>query len=217
MAERAFARVGRVFGEDGYSVRLARQLANYVSMEFASKGLNLWCVDSQVLPLTAGVVSYNLPADTVSVLDVSYRTTVGGQTSEILMSPLSMSSYQMQVNKLEQGTPLQYYAQRGRDNITLFLWPIPDSVLPYTLTYFRVRRIQDINTIDNNVDVPFRFIPAFTAALTFQLALESPKQMAAAGVQLADVKAVYDDAMAVAQREDVQRVPIRMVPRGYRQ
>lgn len=219
ICEEAYSRCGMQFGDTergGYDIRNARRSANLLSLEWSNKSLNLWTVDSQTLALSAGVRSYTLPADTFAVLDTAIRTTVGGpaQTTDLTISPMSFPEYLMQTNKFTQGRPLQYYVERATAAITLYLWPIPDALLPYTLYYYRIRRIQDVNTIQNTMDIPAQYLPAFNSGMAFQIGAKHMKQLAENGVQLGDLKARYEEEFALAEAQSSQRVAFRMVPRN---
>ena len=219
ICEDAYSRCGMQFGDDtrgGYDIRNARRSANLLSLEWSNKGLNLWTVDSQTLALSAGVRTYALPADTFAVLDTAIRTTIGSpaQTSDLTISPMSFPEYLMQTNKFTQGRPLQYYVERATSGITLILWPVPDALLAYTLVYYRIRRIQDVNSIQNDMDIPAQYLPAFVSGMAFHVGAKHPKQIAEAGVGLGDLKARYEEDFALAEAQSSQRVSVRMVPRN---
>lgn len=61
----------------------ATRSLNLALSSWANRGVNLWQVDLQSVPLTQGVPTYNLPSNTVNVLDAyletySLQTSVGG-------------------------------------------------------------------------------------------------------------------------------------------
>lgn len=218
IAEEAFERCGMQLGVGpggGYDFRSARRSANLLALEWANRGLNLWTVESKTLNLIPGQASYALGADTIDVLEGSRRTTLWGQQSDLWMEPMSMSTYQQQTNKLASGPPLQYFVQRDTAAPTVIFWPVPDSLMPYQFVYHRLRRIQDINTIGNTADMPFRFTPAFIAGLAFYTGQKNPKALAESGILLANLKSDYEEQFLRAANEDSQRVSVMLVPRGY--
>ena len=91
------------------------------------------------------------------------------------------------------------------------VWPTPDGSQPYQFVYWRLRRIQDVgNNGDITADMPFRFIPAVTAALAYQIALKRPD---VAPDRVAMLKALSDEAYQLAADEDREKAPQRFVPR----
>ncbi|MDE2096318.1 MAG: hypothetical protein KGL39_03665 [Patescibacteria group bacterium] len=52
----------------------ARRSCNFVLSRWSLRGVNLWEVDLQTIPLIQGVATYDLPDNTVQMLDVYFRT-----------------------------------------------------------------------------------------------------------------------------------------------
>lgn len=67
----------------------ARQSLFFLCADLANRGLSLWCVAKQVLGLDENQTVVNLPAGTVDLLDVLYRT-----QTELDGSTISAASYQ---------------------------------------------------------------------------------------------------------------------------
>ena len=89
------------------------------------------------------------------------------------------------------------------------VWPTPDAAQTYTFVYWRLRRTQDAGDGVNVMDVPFRFIPAMVAGLSYYIALKIPE-----GATRIDIlKGQYDEAWQLAADEDRDKAPIRFVPR----
>lgn len=92
-------------------------------------------------------------------------------------------------------------------NVTV--WPVPDNSQPYTLVYWRLRRIQDATSGAIDFDIPFRFLPCLTAGLAYYIALKLPE-----GIQrLPTLKSMYDEAWDLAAGEDREKAADRLVPR----
>jgi len=89
------------------------------------------------------------------------------------------------------------------------VWPTPDGSQPYQFVYWRLRRTQDAGNGVNVMDVPFRFIPAMAAGLSFHIANKIPEGMPKLGV----LKQQYDEAWELAAYEDHEKASIRFVPR----
>ena len=196
----------------GYDLRTARRSLNLLFADWANRGINLWTLDQGSIPLVPGTATYDLPADTIDLLETVIRTGAGVTQSDIAISRISVSTYATIPNKTSSGRPIQMFIERlGIPRLTV--WPIPDSSIPYTLVYWRMRRIQDAGTGVNTSDLPFRFLPAMIAGLAYYLALKVPGGLER--VQM--LKAQYDEAWQMASDEDREKAPVRLIPRlaGY--
>ena len=191
----------------GYQLRTAVRTANFLAAEWASRGLNLWTIDTQTLNLTTGVNTYTLPADTIDVIECEWRQNPGTINQlDVQIERFSVSQYAQITNKLATGIPINYYVQRLADAPVIQFYFTPDQ--PYTVQYWRLRRMQDAGGVTNTIDVPFRFIPAFTAGLAFMLA---SKKIGAEQRALA-LKPLYDEAFQLAADEDRDRASVWFLP-----
>ena len=124
------------------------------------------------------------------------------------MARISLSSYATIPTKETQGKPIQVLVNRTI-NPSVTVWPVPDTNGPYTLVYWRLRRMQDAGDGTNTMDVPFRFLPCMVAGLAYHLCLKLP----GAGDRLNVLKAQYDEAWMAASDEDREKASVRLVPR----
>lgn len=208
LVEEAFERCGAEL-RTGYDLKTARRSLNLLFADWANRGLNMFTFEQGSIPLLAGVGSYNIPADTVDLLEHTIRTGTGTSQTDISMSRISVSTYASIPNKLSEGRPLQIFVERLVTQPKVNVWPVPDQTGVYTLVYWRLRRIQDAAGGATTMDVPFRFIPALTAGLAYYLALKVPGGLDR--IQL--LKAQYDEAWADASYEDREKAADRYVPR----
>ncbi len=207
IVEEAFERCGLEV-RSGYDLRTARRSLNLMFMDWANRGLNMWTMDQGSIALTPGVPTYVLPADTVDLLEHVIRTGSGTSQTDIAMARISQSNYATIPTKTTQGKPIQVLITRtATPSVTV--WPVPDTNGPYTLVYWRLRRIQDAGNGANTVDVPFRFLPCMIAGLAYHLCLKLP----GAGDRLNVLKAQYDEAWVAASDEDREKASVRLVPR----
>ena len=65
--EEAFERCG-LQSKTGYDIETARRSLNLMSLEWANRGLNFWCVEEGTASTVAGTSSYTLPADTIDLI-----------------------------------------------------------------------------------------------------------------------------------------------------
>ena len=203
----------------GYDFKTARRSLNLLLIEWASKGINLWTVEEGIIPMVTGQSVYNLPIDTIDLLDQVIRTGSDQNQSDITISRISGSTYSTIPNKNAMGKPIQVWINRqsgattptGVASPTINVWPTPQSPgNQYSFVYWRLRRIQDAGNAVNTQDIPFRFLPALIAGLAYYLSMKLP----GVDMQRAQaLKAVYDEQFDLAAQEDREKAPVRMVPR----
>lgn len=304
LVEEAFERCGSEL-RSGYDLKTARRSLNILTAEWANKGINLWTIDQGSIPLITGTATYDLPADTIDLLDQVVRTGTGTTQVDINLSRISSTTFATIPTKNTTGRPVQIWINRQAQIPQVTVWPIPfaaysgtgfvntttvmscasigagvgfaispltftstnnmlvvasfgaitggsgytdgtytavpltyvsgsiatsypvvDIVVaggvvtscvihagPYTLVYWRLRRIQDAGTGVNTQDIPFRFLPAMIAGLAFHLSLKLP------GVdpnRVMGLKAMYDEAFQTASEEDREKSSYHATPRIYR-
>jgi len=233
LIEEAFERCGKEL-RTGYDLRTARRSLNLLTIEWANRGINLWTIEQGTIPLIQGTNTYDLPDDTIDLLEHQIRTNAGQQNNQtdITISRISVSTYSTIPNKLAQGRPIQVWINRqsGASYPTgntpdrhpqITVWPTPDQGTVgnpyYNFVYWRMRRIQDAGSGVTTQDIPFRFLNCMVAGLAYYLAVKLP------GVDLqriAGLKADYDEQFDLAAQEDREKAPIRFIPRqtflGYK-
>lgn len=219
LVEEAFERAGLEL-RTGYDLRTARRSMNLLTIEWANKGINLWTIEQGEIPLITGQAVYNLPVDTIDLLDQVIRTGTGQNQVDINISRISESTYATIPTKNALGRPIQVWINRqsgattptGIAYPTINVWPTPnDPGNQYTFVYWRMRRIQDAGTGSSTQDIPFRFLPCMVAGLAFYIALKKPE----VGVdRLTILKADYDQQFQLAADEDREKASIRFVPRA---
>jgi len=152
----------------GYDVRSARRSMNIMFSDWANRGYNQWTVEYKTLAITTGTIQYTLDYDTVDVINANIQTSDG---NEYAMTALGLGDYAVISNKNSQARPTQYYLQRLNTPV-LKIYPAPDQ--NYTLTYYRMRKIEDITAstvsgVEQNIDVPFRAFECMCAGLAYYL------------------------------------------------
>ena len=214
IAEEAWERAGREM-RSGYDLRTARRSMNLMTIEWQNKGINMWTIDEGYINLVQGQATYDLPADTIDLLEHVIRTGQGSVSTQtdLTITRISVSTYATIPNKLQQARPIQLWIERLRDNPRVTVWPVPEQgtlAQPYyILKYWRLRRIDDAGTGVNTADVNFRFLPALTAGLAYHIALKIPEAID----RVPMLKAVYDESFELAAGEDREKAAIRFVPR----
>ena len=209
IAEEAYERAGSEM-RSGYDLRTARRSMNLLTIEWQNRGINLWTIDSGTISLTTGTSQYNLPADTIDLLEHVVRTDSGdtNKQSDINISRVSVSTYSSIPNKLTRGRPLQVWIERLRDTPRINVWPVPDSN-DYTFVYYRMRRIEDAGNGVETADMNFRFLPCLVSGLAYQLAMKNPEL----APRLPTLKAEYEGQFELAAGEDREKASFRITPR----
>ena len=223
--EEAFERCGLEM-RTGYDFRTARRSLNLLLTEWANRGINLWTIEQGTIPLVQGQITYDLPIDTVDLLEHVIRTNPGqiGTQSDININRISVSTYATIPNKLTQGRPIQVWINRRSGQTTdvpgatpqypqINVWPSPDqgsqATPHYYFVYWRLRRMFDAGNGVNVEDIPFRFQEAIICGLAYRLAMKVPGGLE----RLQFLKAQYDEAWEMAAGEDREKAPDRLVPR----
>jgi hypothetical protein len=183
-------------------------------LEWQNRGLNLWTVKNASQTLTAGTSSYDLTAEKIEIIEASLRTDVGDSNnqSDLTMERISVVQYSHLTNKLTEGRPLQYYVGRSPDNITINLWPVPDSQETYTFVYYYLERIEDSGKpATNNMDVPDRYLPCLVSGLAYNIALKRPESASLAPA----LKQIYEEQWEMVSDAFREKAALYVTPGGY--
>jgi hypothetical protein len=217
IVEEAFERCGAEL-RSGYDLRTAKRSLSLLLMDWSNRGINLWTLEQGTHALTYNVGTYDLPADTVDLLDHVIRTGTGTNQIDINISRISSSTYVAIPNKNATGRPIQIWINRrtgatDANNVVVYpqftVWPKPDNSTPYTIYYTRLRRMFDVGNGSNGQDIPFRFLPCMVAGLAYMLSMKIPGSEA----RMASLKAQYEEAWDLAAGEDREKAAVRFVPR----
>ena len=217
LVEEAFERCGTEL-RTGYDLRTARRSLNLMTIEWANRGINLWTVEQGSIPMVQGQIVYDLPIDTIDLIDHVVRTQTGQGQTDINISRISVDTYSTIPNKNAQGRPIQVWINRqsgATEPVTgvaypqINVWPAPDQDSFYTFVYWRLRRIQDAGSGITTQDIPFRFLPCMVAGLAYHMSLKIPEAVD----RIPMLKAMYDELWQQAADEDREKAPLRIAPR----
>jgi len=220
LVEEAFERCGTEM-RTGYDMRTARRSLNLLTIEWANKGINLWTIEQGSIPMVQGQVTYDLPVDTIDLLDHVIRTQSGINQTDINITRISVDTYSTIPNKLAQGRPIQVWINRqsgadytvtpvvGVDYPQINVWPTPDQSDYYTFVYWRLRRLQDAGNGTTTPDIPFRMLPAMVAGLAYYMSIKIPDALP----RVPMLKAMYDESWQMAADEDREKASLRLAPR----
>lgn len=180
--------------------------ANLLQVHFANLQPNLWSAETHEIELTASQATETLPARMIAPLAAYISTTSGSVTTDSIITPLSTTEYHGLPNKLQEGIPSSYWFDR---QITpqITLWPVPNDGTTYILKLRILSQLEDISLKNGTtLDMPYRWMDAFTAGLAFRLAvIYAPEKATALGT-------LADRAWSVAAKEDQENVPMIVAP-----
>jgi hypothetical protein len=174
----------------GYDVRSARRSMNIMFSDWANRGYNQWTVEYKTLAITTATIQYTLDYDTVDIINANIQISDG---TEYAMTALGLNDYALISNKTTSARPTQYYLQRLATPV-IKIYPAPDQ--NYTMTYYRMRKIEDITAstvsgVEQNIDVPFRAFECMCAGLAYYL---SKKRIGITAATQLVLKADYEEA-----------------------
>ena len=207
IVEEAFERCGAEL-RTGYDLRTARRSLNLLTAEWANRGVNLWTIEEGSVSLTKDTINYNLPADTIDLLEQVIRTGTGQNQQDINITRISASTYGTIPNKNSKGRPIQVWINRQEAQPVINVWPAPDTD-NYTFVYWRLKRIEDAGNGVNTQDIPFRFLPCLVAGLAFYLSMKLP----GAEMRTQMLKQEYEEQWLLASTEDREKADLRLAPR----
>ena len=219
LIEESFERCGAEL-RTGYDLRTARRSLNLLTIEWANRGINLWTIEQGSIPMVQGQIVYDLPIDTIDLLEHVVRTQTGQQQTDITINRISIDTYSTIPNKNAQGRPIQVWINRqsgadypvdGVKAPNINVWPAPDQNNYYTFVYWRLRRLQDAGDGVTTQDIPFRFLPCLVAGLAYHLSLKVPGALERSQM----LKAEYEELWQQAADEDREKAPLRIAPRQY--
>ena len=171
-----------------------------------SSGETLTGGTSSATTTLSSAVSFEDVQSSIDVLSAVIRQNSGtSNQADTSISRISRDTFINISNKRSTSTPSQYYVDR---QITpkIKLWPTPNSSA-LLLVFDRMRRIEDVDTMTNTADVPFRFYPCLTAGLAYYLCLKKNTQ------KLPILKQQYEQDLLYAIKYDEDRSPLKIDPK----
>ena len=82
IVEEAFERCGTEL-RTGYQFRTARRSLNLLTIEWANRGVNLWTIEEGSISMITGQAIYDLPVDTIDLIEHVIRKGTGQNQQDI--------------------------------------------------------------------------------------------------------------------------------------
>lgn len=197
--EEAFERCGLEV-RTGYDLRTAKRSMNLLLAEWANRGLNQWTIIQRTQALVQGDGEYSLGDQVIDVLSVVLRR----DGTDFSLDRLSRDEYLSIPTKTTEGRPSQFFLDRQIDP-NLKIWPIPENSTDI-LVFDALTRMDDADTFQNTLKVPFRFYPCLAAGLAYYLSIKRAPD------RVPLLKAIYDEELQRAIEEDRDRASFSITP-----
>lgn len=139
------------------------------SSEVAASGDITWTDIDAALPYLYFKVT--------STSTLAYTTiTLGNMPQEIPLGTLNRDTYTQQSNKVFPSRPNSYWFQRDIPIPVLHIWPAPFAAAEQAqLILWRHRHIMDTENLQQEVEVPQRWLEAIVNGLAARMAAETPQ------------------------------------------
>lgn len=135
-----------------------------------------------------------------------------GTTFKTKMKRIALDHYDSIQPKTTPGPPTRYAIDRESGKCLLYVHPLNDSTA-YTLRAVTHDKIQDITSLAQAIDISSRFYPALLYGLAHKI---SEHRWATVDInRRQELKAMYEQKLATAFKEDRQKTPIRIRRQGY--
>lgn len=174
---------------------------------WSSLPVMLWKVELVTFTLVQGTATYVFDPSVQFITD-GYVTLVqaGNDPIDRILVSISRDEYASYPDKSTQDAQTVFWFQR--DIIPqVTLWPVPDGTSETTVSFYVMKRVQDItSTGAQDLDIPYRFLDALAAKTAARLAVKYAKD------QYPLLKSIADEAFNIAFIEDQERAVLRITP-----
>ncbi len=178
--------------------------------------LNSITIGQQYYPI--GQIIWSVIPSPINAKAIRIRETGGGTLNvqqiyfsvpnySRILTPISRSEWTSYPNKQDQATPSSYYLDRQISPI-LTLWPTPDNSYE-TLVYNQTQQIMDVTSMNQNIAIPQMFMESVVAELAARVAFKFAQD------KYPVLQALADKVYIAAEVEDVENVPLRIMPNLY--
>ena len=190
----------------GQEPKSARRSINLLLQDWQNRGILLWTADTTAVSVSTSVTAYALTSSTIDVTEaVLSRSDIDLQIERI-----TMEEYLKIPRKGQTGRPSQYAVRRGKNNVSVFLWPVPENNTDI-LKLEQVRYLQDVDkSAGQTADISRRFIPCLTAGLAYYMSMKRPGVQAG---RMQFIKQEYEDRLMRAMHEDRERASAYFLPK----
>jgi hypothetical protein len=207
-ALRKMAVLGVAQALDADEAEAVRVELNTMLKGWQRKGPHLWKKTEGSVTLVNATASYDLAAtlNPVRIMSMRYRDTAG---RDLPMRPLTRDEYFDLPLKTSTGIPAQYYFDPQRGAPTIYVWPVQATVTTETLKVTYQKRIDDIDDLSNDIDIPQEHFDVVLYALAERLLDDYGLDDAVARRISARSQALLQEAMDWEREDDTYFAPER--------
>ena len=193
--------------QSGISAAKARRILNLLLIQMQNKEIPLSKIDFITQAITAADAEYTLDAAVKDILECTISVDSVDQT----ITRMTLRDYHQLPNKTQTGRPNSYIVERGKDDITVTFWPVPDTAETYTAKFMVAKLVEDITASYQKIDISTRYLPLITKWLSYELAISKPGIPAD---KILLLKAERDEVMPDTFLEDRERIDFTIKPGG---
>ena len=207
-ALRKMAVLGVAQSLDADEAEAARIELNTLLKGWQRRGPHLWKKTEGSITLINATASYDLAAtlNPLRILSARYRDTAG---RDLPMRPFTRDEYFDLPLKTSTGIPTQYYFDPQRGAPTLYVWPVKATITTETLKVTFQKRIDDIDDLNNDIDIPQEHFDVTLYALADRLLDDYGVDGEVAQRITMRSQALLQDAMDWEREDDVYFTPDR--------
>lgn len=135
--------------------------------DWALKGPYLFTKRETSQTLVSATASYTLSTTKpIRIIEARYRDTNG---IDLPMQALTRDEYFTLPNKSAAGIPTTFYFDPQVANPVIYVWPVLATATTEAIRYTYQRRIEDIDDLSNNIDIPQEWHDTLCYALAARL------------------------------------------------
>ncbi|HET8689180.1 MAG TPA: hypothetical protein VFM18_21420 [Methanosarcina sp.] len=159
---------------DSDEVTIGIETLNLAIAELRTKGLNLWKLQSVILPMVAGQTDYVLPQPNKPYKVYQAWLLDNISKTKIPLNPISIFNYNT-LPLSTNGTPVQIVYTPGNTDGTIKLWPAPEaSVVANKTLYITIEQeLQIVVDPTDTIDIPTEWYNALIYYLASLLTNEN--------------------------------------------
>lgn len=185
---------------EAYDAQEALRALNLMLKSWSVK-LHQWLQTEGTITPLASTAAYLLTPKAYKVASIRSRIA----SNDLPLIAMSREQYYDLPTKAQTGRPLQFFYDPQQATGTVYLWPTPDASFAASgaLRYTYSRQIQDLDSLDDDLDVPQEWLEALCYSLADRLAIKYPAVGAQARADIKERAAVLYQGLSDFDQEDV--------------
>lgn len=170
---------------------------------------SLWRYTEGSITLLDDTVSYELgTAPSVHpyrIISARYRNS---SSIDLPMRLLTREEYYSLPQKTNTGTPTQYYVDYQRAAATVYIWQCLGTVTIETIKYTYLRKFEDIDSLDDDIDIRQEHFELVGLNLAARLADDHGRTGPVIDRVIARGMAMLEDALDADREDEIRFIPV---------